>query len=179
MSTRQPIPEIARFAEFDSFDIEVLSTSDERSLLKELVECKRKLAQALSGIKGLDIPPDSTPQATAKHIAAFYSENGPGPARLRAVHCRYSELRSKLALANVKLVAHVAKRFRDRGISYSDLLQEGFCGLLEAIDRLSQMGKILAVSKERIRQIEERALGKLRAAVASPSAADQNLTFRL
>ena len=25
--------------------------------------------------------------------------------------------------------------FRERGIPYSDLLQEGFCGLLEAIDR--------------------------------------------
>ena len=35
----------------------------------------------------------------------------------------------------MKLVAHVAKRFRDRGIPYSDLMQEGFCGLLEAIDR--------------------------------------------
>ena len=89
----------------------------------------------MSSIKGLDIPPDSTPQETAKLIAAVYANNGPGPARLGAVHRRYSEVRSKLALANLKLVAHVAKRFRERGIAYSDLIQEGFCGLLEAIDR--------------------------------------------
>lgn len=38
-------------------------------------------------------------------------------------------------MANLKLVAHVAKRFRERGIAYADLIQEGFCGLLEAIDR--------------------------------------------
>ncbi len=38
-------------------------------------------------------------------------------------------------MANIRLVAHVAKRFRDRGIPYADLMQEGFCGLLEAIDR--------------------------------------------
>jgi RNA polymerase primary sigma factor len=135
MRTRRPIPEIARLANLDCFDTEVLTASHERLLLQELADCKSKLAQALSGIKGIDIPPDSTPRATAKLIAAVYSSNGPGSARLGAVHRRYGELRGRLALANLKLVAHIAKRFRERGIPYSDLLQEGFCGLLEAIDR--------------------------------------------
>jgi hypothetical protein len=31
--------------------------------------------------------------------------------------------------------AYVAKRYLNRGVTSSDLLQEGFCGLLEAIDR--------------------------------------------
>jgi len=43
--------------------------------------------------------------------------------------------RTELALANMRLVASIARRYRDRGVAYSDLLQEGFCGLLEAIDR--------------------------------------------
>ena len=38
-------------------------------------------------------------------------------------------------MANLRLVAHVARKYRNRGISSSDLLQEGFCGLLKAIDR--------------------------------------------
>jgi RNA polymerase primary sigma factor len=44
---------------------------------------------------------------------------------------------------------------------------------------LSQVGKMLAVSKERVRQIEERALGKLRASIANHGAADQHFTLRL
>ena len=38
-------------------------------------------------------------------------------------------------MANVRLVAHVAKRYHDRGIPPGDLIQEGFCALLVAIDR--------------------------------------------
>jgi RNA polymerase primary sigma factor len=38
-------------------------------------------------------------------------------------------------MANLRLVAYVARRYRDRGLAQADLLQEGFCGLLKAIDR--------------------------------------------
>jgi RNA polymerase primary sigma factor len=38
-------------------------------------------------------------------------------------------------MANARLVAHVAKRYSDRGIPAADLIQEGFCALLVAIDR--------------------------------------------
>ena len=48
---------------------------------------------------------------------------------------RYQQIRSKLALANVRLVAHVAKRYAGRGVPPADLLQEGICSLLAAIDR--------------------------------------------
>ena len=57
-------------------------------------------------------------------------------------------------------VAHVAKRFRDRGIAYSDLLQEGFCGLLEAIDRfdLTHETKLATYATWWIRQSMQRAV---------------------
>ncbi len=160
MSTRRLIPEMTRFASLDRSETEVLPATHERSLLQELVECKRKLAQALAGIEGLDIPPDSSPQATAHYIAAAYAVNGPDQARLGAVYRRYSELRGKLALANFKLVAHVAKRFRERGIPYSDLLQEGFCGLLEAIDRfdMTHETKLATYATWWIRQAMQRAV---------------------
>ena len=44
-------------------------------------------------------------------------------------------------MANVRLVAHVAKRYNDRGVSSADLVQEGFCGLLSAIDRFDTMNQ--------------------------------------
>ena len=60
----------------------------------------------------------------------------------------------------MRLVAHVAKRFRDRGIPYSDLLQEGFCGLLEAIDRfdLIHQTKLATYATWWIRQSMQRAV---------------------
>src|SRR5262249_43134896 len=71
-----------------------------------------------------------------------------------------NEIRTRLALANMKLVAHVAKRFRDRGIPYPDLLQEGLCGLLEAIDRfdLAHQTKLATYATWWIRQSMQRAV---------------------
>ena len=47
-------------------------------------------------------------------------------------------------MANVRLVAHVAKRYHDRGIPPGDLIQEGFCALLVAIDRFDLVNEITA-----------------------------------
>jgi RNA polymerase primary sigma factor len=60
----------------------------------------------------------------------------------------------------MRLVAHVAKRFRDRGVAYADLLQEGFCGLLEAIDRfdLTHQTKLATYATWWIRQAMQRAV---------------------
>ena len=149
------------FASLDGEETRVLSTAEERALLRSLDECKRKLADALANIKGADVPEGADdPQTLAHFIAAFYAGDGPTEAKLGAVFRRYSELRGKLALANLRLVAHVAKRFRDRGVAYSDLLQEGFCGLLEAIDRfdMSHETKLATYATWWIRQAMQRAV---------------------
>jgi RNA polymerase primary sigma factor len=130
-------------------------------MLQELAECKAKLAQALANLDGIETPPTSEdPQALARYIADMYSGRGPEQVRLGAVYRRYSELRGQLAMANMKLVAHVAKRFRERGIPYSDLIQEGFCGLLEAIDRfnLAHPTKLATYATWWIRQSMQRAV---------------------
>jgi len=43
--------------------------------------------------------------------------------------------RSALVLANLGLVAHVARRFAVRGLSFGDLVQEGTIGLITAVER--------------------------------------------
>jgi hypothetical protein len=58
MNTGQRSPGLTQFAKLDGNDTEVLTPRDERALLEELGECKRKLAQALAGIEGLDVPRD-------------------------------------------------------------------------------------------------------------------------
>ncbi len=145
----------------DSDQTAVLERSEERRLLTELDECKRKLAEALEQIPVADWPEGSDePIALSQYVAMTCAGDGPAGARLGAVCHRYAEVRGKLALANMRLVAHVAKRFRDRGVAYSDLLQEGFCGLLEAIDRfdLSHGTKLATYATWWIRQAMQRAV---------------------
>ncbi len=161
MRTTRRSDEVDGFSALDSSDTQVLGSKEERQLLQELGDCKRKLAAALAKIPGYEMPQDAdNPQSLANHIASFYASDGPSEARLGAIYRRYSELRVKLALANMRLVAHVAKRFRDRGVSYSDLLQEGFCGLLEAIDRfnLTHETKLATYATWWIRQAMQRAV---------------------
>jgi RNA polymerase primary sigma factor len=138
MISRQKSSATDGLAHFEQAQIEMLSLAEERSLLEQLAACKTKLAAALARIEGREVPAGADdPQTLAHFISSAYTGDGPGDVRLGAIHHKYLELRHRLAMANIRLVAHVAKRFRDRGISYSDLMQEGFCGLLEAIDRFS------------------------------------------
>lgn len=141
---------------------EVLGADQERKLLERLVECKAKLTKALSSIPAATRPGGEETPSIARYIASINAGNGREQARLGAIFHQYTELRDKLALANMRLVAHVAKRFRGRGIAYSDLLQEGFCGLLEAIDRfdLTHETKLATYATWWIRQAIQRAVAE-------------------
>lgn len=143
-------------AALDAADTQVLGTREERDLLNALGECKTKLADALKTLPGTGVGAESL----AHYIARLRDGDGVNVARLGAIARRYEELRSTLVLANMRLVAHVAKRFRDRGIAYSDLLQEGVCGLLEAIDRfdLGRETKLATYATWWIRQSIQRAV---------------------
>ena len=72
-------------------------------------------------------------------MAQFIREHDGDEARtvpaIRRLHDRYIHLKHRLASANIRLAAHVAKRFRHHALSYADLLQEAVCGLMQAIDR--------------------------------------------
>lgn len=152
------------WGDLDEATTRLLTAVEERQLLRDLAQCKAKLAEALASIRPADAVPDGgdDPQGLAHYIAEFYAKNGDGPAeaRLGAIFRRYADLRGRLAMANMRLVAHVAKRFRDRGIAHSDLMQEGFCGLLEAIDRFDLVHgtKLATYATWWIRQAMQRAV---------------------
>ncbi len=48
---------------------------------------------------------------------------------------QYHELRNRMVQANIRLVYSVANRFRYLGVAYEDLVQEGFLGLIKAVER--------------------------------------------
>jgi RNA polymerase primary sigma factor len=48
---------------------------------------------------------------------------------------QYHNARQRLAVANLRLVIAVAKKYRNRGLGFLDLIQEGNSGLLKATDK--------------------------------------------
>ncbi|MEZ0229217.1 MAG: RNA polymerase sigma factor RpoD/SigA, partial [Planctomycetota bacterium] len=55
--------------------------------------------------------------------------------RVEPLIAEYGVLKVELARSNLRLVVSIAKKFRGRGLSFLDLIQEGNAGLLRAIEK--------------------------------------------
>ena len=55
--------------------------------------------------------------------------------RLDDLQGRYDKAKRELAAGNLRLVVSIAKRYRNRGMSFLDLIQEGNAGLMRAVDK--------------------------------------------
>jgi RNA polymerase primary sigma factor len=115
----------------------VLEAREERELLVELVDCKNRIlaSRPVPESDWDESTSETTFQQIVRELASDPGGRDPVSSDLEAVAKRYQHIRSKLALANVRLVAHVAKRYAGRGVPPGDLIQEGICALLAAIDR--------------------------------------------
>lgn len=55
--------------------------------------------------------------------------------RIRRVLGQYKEAKKSLSQGNLRLVVSIVKKYRNRGVSFLDLIQEGNAGLMRAVEK--------------------------------------------
>jgi len=120
-----------------TFSSDLLTPEEERELLTNFWDVKSELVRVL--IRHFPAlrahRPPLEPWPMAQFIREYCEDAVRQVPSIRRLHDRYIHYKHRLASANIRLAAHVAKRFRHHSLSYADLLQEAVCGLMQAIDR--------------------------------------------
>ena len=97
---------------------DILDAGPGRDYTAEDIEA---IKQELDGLQDLVL---ETPRQLDKRLRA-----------IEAVYAQYEEAKRRLSGGNLRLVVSIAKKYRNRGLSFLDIIQEGNTGLMRAVDK--------------------------------------------
>ena len=97
---------------------ELIDAGPNRNYHTEDIEAMK---QELAGMTDLVL---ETPKQLDKRLRA-----------IEAVYAQYEEAKRRLSGGNLRLVVSIAKKYRNRGLSFLDIIQEGNTGLMRAVDK--------------------------------------------
>ena len=116
------------------------ATREKRKLAKEAVKLHEDFEESLSKInlhelKNWHVLAEENGAKRADRYRRFFLELNDIWSHLKQLEPRISEARQKLIQSNLRLVVSICRHYRNRAVSFRDLVQEGNLGLIKAVEK--------------------------------------------